>query len=120
MQIIEVETEIFKKEKAGSLSDHEIENLTTLKIQLHEGDCNLIIKMIATDLMTDLYSIINKHWYNRLYLIALTNSLNYSSENKNFEVFSRYPLEVFQRNDTRNLMDLGLFPNSFLFCRLKA
>jgi len=94
--IIEIETEIVKQEKKGKIYDSS--EITSIKIRSEKGKHTILVKLLCSDKITELYKYADKY-----------------SENKGKYVLRRnFPQEEFPKSEAKTLKELGLFPSAAL------
>lgn len=94
---IEVQTHVILAENQGT--EYAKEDLVTLRIRTENGKRNIILKMLASDTIGQVYDYLE----------------DYKEDKKGqFEVRASFPRVVLERNDPRSLKELGLYPTGVL------
>jgi hypothetical protein len=91
---IVVETEVSKNEGKYSPSD-----IVTLRVRTETGKRNLIIKLLGTDGIVEVYRLV-KHYLEK--------------KTAHFVLRSNFPNKAYSESETKNLRELGLAPSSAL------
>jgi len=96
---IEVLTEVTLNEKKGVLINKE--DITQIKVKTEKGKNTVLIKVLAKDVIGEVYKYVEK----------------YSENGGKFVLRRNFPPEEFKRSDTRTLKELDLYPSGALIMK---
>ena len=94
---IQVSTHVVEAEEEGKAFDKD--DIVMLRIRTETGKCNLILKLLITDLISEVYKYVKPYM---------------DKGTKNVEIRSNFPRKTYEYDCEQTLKQLGLYPTAAL------